>query len=169
MELFEAVRTRRSVRRFAGENVDKTDIEKILRAGMQAPSAKNYRPWQFIVIDKKEILRKVREFHPHAEMLNEAALGIFVCGDLTLDPSVEYCALDCAAASENMLLASHALGLGAVWVGIYPRKDRMEGAKLLLKLPDTIVPISLIVIGKPEETPHPVDRYMEDRVKYNTW
>lgn len=169
MELFEALSARRSIRRFAGKEIDPADIEKIIRAGMQAPSAKNYRPWQFVVVNKKEILRKVREYHPHAEMLNEAPLGIFVCGDLTIDSSVEYCALDCAAASQNMLLAAEALNLGAVWVGIYPRKDRMEGTKMLLKLPDTVVPISLIVIGQPEETPHPVDRFLPERIKYNTW
>ncbi len=169
MDLFEAVNTRRSIRRFTGEEVTKADLEKILRAGMQAPSAKNYRPWHFIVVDKKEILGKVKEYHPYSDMLETAPLAVFVCGDMTLELSQEYCAVDCAAASENMLLAARAIGLGAVWMGIYPRKDRMEGTKLLLNLPDYIVPVSCIAIGHPDEEKKAVDRFLPNRIKYNGW
>ena len=169
METLKAISTRRSIRKFLSQQVSEDLIESILQAGMQAPSARNYQPWQFIVTTEREILDKIPKVHPYAEMMYQATLAILVCGDLKLEKSIEYCALNCAAATQNMLLAAHDLGLGAVWLGVYPREERMAGLKNLFILPDHIIPISLISCGYPAEDIAPEDRFKPQRIHQNQW
>ena len=168
-ECVDVICSRRSIRRFTSETISSSDLKILLKAGMQAPSARNTQSWQFVVINQRENLIRIAEFHPYAGMLNHAPVAIAVCADLSLEPNLEYGALNCAAATENILLAAHAIGLGAVWLGIYPRKQRMTDLKDLLNLPDQIVPIALIALGHPEEKKDPEDRYRSDRIHYNQW
>jgi nitroreductase len=169
MDTLEAIRTRRSVRRYEDRAVPKELVEKLLAAAMAAPSARNAQPWQFVVIDDRAVLAEVARINPNAQMAGHAPLGILVCGDLSLELSPGYWVVDCAAAVENMLLAAHALGLGAVWTGVYPRQERMDGLRRLVKLPDNVIAHSLVVLGYPTEQPPPRDAFRADRIHRNGW
>ena len=164
MDALEAIFSRRSVRRYQDRPVPEELERKLLAAGMNAPSARNQQPWQFVVIDDRALLTEIGEINPNAKMAQQAPLAILVCGDLGLEKSAGYWVVDCAAAVENILLAAHALGLGAVWTGVYPRQERMDGLRRLVGLPEAIMPHSLIVVGYPAEQPPPQDRYLADRV-----
>ena len=120
METIEAILTRRSVRDFKTDPVSKEDLMDLLKAGMQAPSARNKQPWHFIVIDDPDVLHAIPEFHPYSKMLLQAPLAILVCSDRSLESKRASWLQDCSAATQNILLAAHAKGLGAVWLGIFP-------------------------------------------------
>jgi nitroreductase len=169
MDAIEALLTRRSIRKYAPNPVSDTVVKQLLQAAMSAPSAGNEQPWQFIVITERNIMEEIARFHPYAAMLREAPLAILVCGDLDLQQFKGNWVLDCSAATQNLLLAAHALGLGAVWVGVYPETERMEDLKKLLHLPQQIIPLSLVPVGYPAESPPPEDRYDTTRVRYNRW
>jgi len=169
METLKAISTRHSIRKFTSQKVSEELIETILRAGMQAPSARNFQPWQFILTTDRKILDKIPKVHPYAEMMYQATLAILVCGDLNLEKSVEYCAVNCSAATQNMLLAAHDCGLGAVWLGIYPREERIIGLKNLFNIPDDIIPISLIACGYGDEELATEDRFKQNRIHKNKW
>lgn len=169
MDAFTALVTRRSIRKYADRPVSDDELEKILTAAMLAPSAVNKQPWHFLVIDDAEILSEIPEIHPNAKMATGAPCAILVCGDLELAHGPGYLPQDCAAATENILLAAHALGLGGVWCGIYSRPDRESGFRSLFSLPDTIVPFGLVVLGYPAEKRPQPDRYQPDRVHRNAW
>ena len=169
MEIFEALISRRSIRQFTAEPVRRQLSDKLLQAAMQAPSAHNSQSWQFVVIDDHDILVRIARFHPYASMLNHAPLAITVCGDRHIEKSVEYLALNCAAATQNILLAAHGLDLGAVWLGIYPRPERMKKLAELLALPESIVPVSLTAIGYPAVKKPAENRYNKNRIHTNVW
>jgi nitroreductase len=169
MEVFDALMSRRSVRDYRSEPVSDEDIEKLLRAGMQAPSAKNERPWHFIVIDDPEILHKIPEFHRNAQMLKNAPLAILVCSDRKLESKRATWIQDCSAATENILLAAHGMGLGGVWLGVFPDAVRVHGLTDLLDLPKDVRPVSLVAVGHPALTPEPVNRFDRRRIHINKW
>ena len=169
METYKTILTRRSIRKFTGAPIEINILERLLNAGMYAPSARNTQSWHFILITDKEIMNKIPEVHPHAKMCYEAAAVIVVCGDLDIEPSAEYNAINCSAATENILLAAHELGIGSVWLGVYPRPDRVEGATKLLDLPSNIVPVSMIALGYPGEAKEMPDRFLKERIHYNKW
>ena len=169
MEALEAILTRRSVRQYQTTPVPEELVQTLLAAAMSAPSARNSQPWRFVVIDDREVLGQVPAINPYAEMARRAPLAILICADPSLEKSPGYWMLDCAAAAQNMLLAAHGLGLGAVWCGVYPRQPRIEGFRRLLGIPEEIVPHSLIVLGYPAES-HPREgRFQPDRVYHNRW
>ncbi len=167
MDALEAIRTRRSIRKFQPREVPRELIRVLLEAAMLAPSARNAQPWQFVVIDDRKMLSEYGTKHPNAEMAKEAPLGILVCGDLRLELSPGYWPVDCAAAVQNLLLAAHALGLGAVWTGVYPREDRMNTLRQMCRLPEPVIPHTLVLIGYPAESPPMPDRFHADRIYLN--
>ena len=169
MDTLEAIFTRRSVRDFRHDPLEEEDIRDLLKAGMQAPSAKNEQPWHFILIDDPTLLHAIPEFHPYAEMLRDAPLAILVCSDRKLETKRASWLQDCSAATQNILLAAHTKGLGAVWLGIFPDADRVKGIQVLLSIPDDVRPVSLVALGHPRSIPAPEDRYKEDRVHKNKW
>jgi nitroreductase len=169
MDTIEAIMTRRSIRKYTDNRVPAEAVEQLLRAGMAAPSAANEQPWHFVVITERKTLVQVPAFHPHSHMLKEAALAILVCNDSVLELNKGRGVLDCSAATENILLAAHDLGLGAVWVGIYPVEERMNGMRKLLNMPTRIIPISLVSIGYPDERTRMEDRFKPERVHYERW
>ena len=170
MELYEGLITRRSVRKYTGDKISQDAINKIINAGMYAPSARNTRPWHFIVIDDKNAFEKIMAFHPAAAMLSQASHAIAVCGDEELQNGPGYYVMDCSAALENMLLAAHALGVGAVWVGIHPKPDRIEALSALLELPPHVKPVAVISLGIPAEATEAVpERYEPEKIRYNRW
>lgn len=169
MPALDAIKTRRSVRRFTSEPVAAELVDAILACGMQAPSACNEQPWQFVILRDRALLAKVGGINPYAAYAKDAPLAILVAGDTRLEKCPGYWVEDCSACAENMLLAAHALGLGAVWTGIYPLPERMTGFQKLCALPDAVVPLALLVLGHPAETPAPQDRFRPDRVHRDHW
>lgn len=169
MNTLEAILTRRSIRRYKDQPVEKEKIDKILKAAMYAPSSHNSQPWHFIVIDNKEILNKIADVHPYAKMCRESPVGILICGDREIENLEGYIALNCAVAAENILLAAHELDLGSVWIAVYPRQERIKIFKELFNLPDTILPIAMIAIGYPDEKKNQPERFKPERIHYNSW
>jgi nitroreductase len=169
MDTLEAIYSRRSVRKFESRAVPEELIEKLLKAAMNAPTARNAQAWHFIVIDDRAKLAEYAAANPNAAMAKDAPLGILVCGDLQLEKSPGYWVVDCSAAVENMLLAAHAMGLGAVWTGVYPREERMDFLHKQFGLPDEVKAHSLVVVGYPAEHPAPQSHFRPDRVRKNHW
>jgi nitroreductase len=169
MDTLEAIFSRRSVRIYTAKPVSHQVLHDVLKAAMSAPSAGNERPWHFIVLTDRAVLDEIPKFHPYSAMLKHAQVAILVCGELTLERHAGYWVLDCAAATQNMLLAAHAKGLGAVWCGIYPTEDRIRNLRRLLKLPEHVVPFSLVPLGFPAETKEVHDRFDRLRVHENRW
>ena len=169
MDALEAIYGRRSIRQYTAEAVSEKLLEKLLKAAMSAPSAGNEQPWHFVVIDDRQMLNDITMVHPYAEMLKQAPLAILVCGDPDLEKHPGNWVIDCSAAVENILIAAHALGLGTVWLGVYPRTDRMAGISRLAALPDRILPLALIAVGYSAEQKTPSDRYQLSRIHRNQW
>ncbi len=169
MDIFEALHTRRSIRKFTQQDVSEELINKILAAAMMAPSAGNQQPWQFIVITDDAQKKKIATVHPYVHMVLDAPLSVLVCGDLTKEKYEGYWPQDCSAAMENMLLAVHGVGLGAVWTGIYPMEERVERFKDICKLPEHVIPLGLAIIGWPNHAPHAGERFNPQRIHHNVW
>ena len=162
------IMTRTSIRQYTNEPVSKADIETMLRAGMAAPTAVNKQPWHFVVVTDKAKLKDLAG--GRGGMLEKCAVAIVVCGNMEKalpGKAQEYWIQDCSAATENILLAANALGLGAVWTGGHPMADRVANISKALKLPVTIVPLCTIVIGHPAEQPKPKDKWKPENVSYN--
>jgi len=169
MDAIEAIMSRRSVRSYTDEPVSDEAVELLLRAAMNAPSARNQQPWEFVVIRDRAVLAEVPKAHPYAQMVPSAQVAIVVCADMRRVVSEGFWIQDCAAATENILIAANALGLGAVWLGVYPRDARVDGLRRLLGLPGHIVPFSLIPVGHPAERPPKVDRFDTSRIHRDRW
>lgn len=169
MDVFEAIYSRRSIRKYEDKPVSEELVKEMLGAAMMAPSAGNAQPWQFVVVDDREKLDAVPDINQYAAMSKNAPLGILVCGDLSLEKYAGYWVQDCSAAIQNLLLAAHAKGLGAVWTGIHPIEERVEGFKKLFNLPEQVIPLGFMVIGWPAQESKKKDRYKEERVHRNNW
>jgi len=164
-----AIRARRSIRRFTSEPVSDDALKALLEAAMSAPSAGNQQPWEFVVIKDRAILDEIPNVHPYAQMCRQAPAAIIVCGDLERDTHRGFWVQDCAAATQNILIAAADMGLGSVWCGVHPREDRVSGLRNLLGLPDHIMPLALIPIGHPDEKKPPSDRFDPARIHYDKW
>jgi nitroreductase len=169
MDAMECLLTRRSIRKYTGERIPDEQLRAILHAGFSAPTAMNTRPWHFVVIRDAETLETIAQAHPYAKMLPRAGCGILACGDTGRNPTEGYLAEDCSAAIENMLLAAHALGLGAVWLGIYPRAERVAALRKILDIPGNVLPVGLMAVGVPAEEKDAPDRYDGDMVHFEKW
>lgn len=169
MELFEAIFNRRSIRRYSAKKVENELLEKIIEAGMYAPSAVNKQPWHFVVFRNKQLIQSIINIHPNASMLQKASAGILICFDTKLQHDEGYGPVDCSAATQNMLLAAHGLNLGACWIGIYPRKPRIEALHELFKLPEHVIPFAVISVGFSEEVKSKPDRFIRSRIHYESW
>lgn len=169
MDIFEALFTRRSIRKFTSEDVSDADLEIMLRAAMAAPSAHNRQPWHFVVVRDKTLLAEIANRHPYAKMAAEAPLAIVVCADPAEAKEPRYWQQDSTAALENMLLAARGKNIGTVWCGMHPLEDRVEPIRQLLKIPANINILALVVAGHPAQPFGEADRYREDRVHHNGW
>ncbi len=160
--------TRRSVRNFLDKEVEQDKIDKLLRAAMQAPSAGNQQPWEFVVVTGRENLDKLSEFNPYAGSLKLATLGIIVMGSTLRMKMPDYWQQDLGAATQNILLQATEMGLGSVWYGCAPEKDRIQWVQEFCELDATLLPYSVIGLGYPkdDEANKFVDRFEADRVHY---
>lgn len=163
------IHARRSIRKYTAEPVSEADVTEILEAAMAAPSAGNEQPWHFVVVRDRQLLEAIPTFHPHARMALEASVGILVCGDPSLEKHPGFWVQDCAAATENLLLAAVTKGLGCVWCGVYPRMDRVEGFIRLLGIPPQVIPFAFVPIGHPAESKPPARRHLAERVHRERW
>ena len=161
--------TRRSIRKFTDKPVTEEQIESILRAAMASPSGYNLQSWEFLVIKDRKILNQVNEIHPYAKMALESPVAIVVCCDTSEEKRKDFWIQDCSAASQNILLAAHALGLGAVWCGIYPIEELIKAFQKLLKMPSDVYPVNIIPIGHPAEEKEPSERYNEEKIHIDKW
>lgn len=166
------IMTRTSIRAYQDKPVEQERVEALLRAAMAAPTARNMQPWKFIVVTDKELLQQIADTINTMTMAAHAPLAIVVCGDLNEALPGEgngYWVQDASAATENLLLAAHAMGLGAVWCGVYPKSERVAFISRLLELPASIVPLNVIPIGYPAESPNPKDKWKPEKIHLNKW
>ncbi len=171
-ETLKTIFNRKSVRAYKEGAVPKEQLELIVRAGMAAPTAVDKRPWEFIVITDKALLKKLADVLPYAKMAEKAGAAILVAGDLERQHGGRdsvYWIMDCSAAIENILLAVESLGLGAVWTAIYPNQDRIEPVRQIIKMPSHIMPLALIPIGIPTGVEKPKDKWNPKQVHWNGW
>ncbi len=166
-ELIDTIYSRRSIRRYTEEPVSEEQIKTLLEAAMAAPSASNRKPWHFVVVTERETLGRLAEAHKYAKMLHEAPVCISVCGDQSV--SGRFWVQDCSAATENLLIAATALGLGAVWCGVYPSQERVEAISKILGIEAPVVPLNIIAVGHPAEEKEPRTQYDEGRVHIEKW
>ena len=169
--VIENIMTRTSIRQFTSQPVSKDTLDIIVKAGMAAPSAMNKQPWAFVVVTEREMLDSLNAKHPYAN-LKTATAAIIVCGNMekTIEGAGrEYWVQDCSAATENILLAAHGLGLGAVWCGVYPVEERIADVSGVLGLPETIIPLNIVTMGYPAENPEPKDKFNADNIHYQKW
>lgn len=169
MDTLTAIHTRRSIREYEDKDVPEELVLELVKAAMASPSARNQQPWEFVVITDPDLRKEIPAVCPFAQMIVDAPLAILVCGNLKIETAQGYWVIDCAAATQNLLLAAHALGLGAVWTGVYPREERMDGLTTLLDLPEYILPHSLVVLGFPAEQPPQQVRFYPERIHINGW
>ena len=169
METLKAIMTRRSVRSYSGKKVTRTQVKKLLEAAMNAPSACNQQAWQFVVITDRKMMLGITKIHPYAQMLKTAACAIVVCGDPQAEVCQGYWIQDCAAATQNILLAAHSLGLGAVWLGVHPREQRVRDVRKLLGIPTKVVPLCIVSVGYPAKKVKPARRYSQRKVHQEQW
>jgi nitroreductase len=170
-DAFSVIHGRKSVRSFTGQSVGKDALDKIIRAGMAAPTAVNKQPWAFVVIIDRKTLDTLAAGLPYAKMLDKAGAAIIVCAipEKAYEKSLELAVIDSTCASENILLAAEALGLGAVWTAAYPYKDRMDVARKVLNIPQDIIPLNVIPIGHPAGTDKPKDKYNSENIHWEKW
>jgi nitroreductase len=170
-ETLNTIYSRRSVRSFTVAKISWDSLIKILRAGMAAPSAVNIQPWSFVVVTKRETLDELCARLPYAKMLDKAGAAIVVCGIPDKDEvfSKDYWIMDCSAATENILLACHALGLGAVWTAVHVDKERIANVRKILNIPENVIPLNVIPIGVPKETGKALDKFKEENIHWEQW
>ncbi len=169
VDAIEAILSRRSIRKYRSESVSADAVTTILQCAMAAPSAVDQQPWRFVLINEREVLDGCARIHPYAQMLKQASLAVLVCGDTSSLASPGYWPQDCAASTQNMLLAAHALGLGTCWCGVYPNEQRVAAFRKFLGIPDHVVPFSIVAVGHASEAKPPADRYDESLVHINRW
>ena len=157
---------RKSVRTYLNKGVEKEKIDLLLRAGMAAPSGKDVRPWEFVVVSDRAKLDSMAAALPYAKMLTQARNAIIVCGDSVKS---SYWYLDCSAVTQNILLAAEAIGLGAVWTATYPYADRMEVVKKYTGIPEQINSLCVIPVGYPAMPHSPKDKWDASKVHMNKW
>lgn len=169
-DFYAGILTRTSVRKYTSAQVTPEQVDSLLKAAMSAPTAVNKQPWQFVVVNDRAMLDSIAAEFPNIHMAASAPLAVVVCGDMHLALEGEgqsYWIQDCSAATENMLLAAHSMGLGAVWCGIYPIADRVSKLSAMLSLPDYITPLCVVPVGYPEGDTHPKDKYLPEKIHYN--
>ena len=171
-ETTKTIFSRKSVRNYVETTLSQETLEFLVRAGMAAPSAMDRRPWEFIIINDKNVVKKLNDALPHAKMAEKAGQAIVVAGNIEKQAGgkdATFWIMDCSAAAENILLAAESLGLGAVWTAVYPAADRLKPVVEILGLPSNIVPLAFIPVGKPAGSDKPKDKFDKEKIHWNHW
>jgi nitroreductase len=169
MDALEAIMSRRSVRQFTDQPVTDEQLDAVMRAAMAAPSASNGQSWRFVTVRDRERLDRLASATTFAKPLRGAPVGIVVCADRLQLKYPGFWVIDCSAAIQNLLLAAHATGLGAVWIGVHPIAPFRRAVRKIIEAPPTVVPHSMIALGHPEKLPESVDRFHPDWVHSEKW
>ncbi len=169
MDLFEAIFTRRSIRKFSDKSIDDASVKKMLEAAMVAPSAGNSKPWRFIVVRNKDSFATIAKHNPYAQMAVNSSVCIVVCADLSAEKYPGYWQQDCSAAIQNMLLAARGLGIGTVWTGVYPDEARIKAFKSYFELPKQAEVLGIVVCGYPITDFTPRDNYEKEHIFSEKW
>ncbi len=169
MDALSCLRTRRSIRRYTEEPVTDEELRTLLDAAFCAPSACNFRPCDFVVVRSQQTREALADASVYAKMLPNAPLLLVVCGDTQKQALRELLVNDVSAAVENILLAAHAIGLGAVWLGVHIGEGWYDALRSELNLPEHVLPLAGIAIGHPAETRTIPERYVESRVHQERW
>ena len=169
MKVMEAILKRRSIRQFTNQPIAKDDLTTLLRAAMMAPTARNCQEWEFVVVRDKNTFKEMMHVHPYAKMLEQAACAIIVCSNTQREHAPGYWMADCGAATQNILLAATSLGIGSVWLGVYPNEERMNGLAQILGLPDYVKPLNIIALGYPAEKKEDLDRFDPAKIHVEKW
>ncbi len=169
METLKAILTRRSIRKYSHDQIPEEYLDILIKAAMHAPSARNRQPWHFIIVSDRQLLDRLGDINTSWKMLKEASHSIVVCGDKEIEDTVSFIIQDCAAATQNILLAAHDLNIGTVWLGVHPREERLVPLKQILQIPNQILPVSMISLGKPDESREQPDRFLVERIHFDKW
>jgi nitroreductase len=170
-DTLKVIHQRKSVRHFTGAQVSKADLETIVRAGMAAPTAVNMQPWSFVIVSERKKLDELAAVLPYAKMLGKAGAAIIVCAEpkKAFEQKEEFAVIDASLASENILLAIEALGLGGLWTAAYPDSERVKAVRDLLKIPNDIIPLNVIPVGVPTGEDKPKDKYKKEKIHWEKW
>jgi nitroreductase len=170
-DVLTVIHSRKSVRQFTDEKVGRDRLEILVRAGMAAPTAMNRQPWAFIAIDSRDVLNELAEQLGGNKILKNAQAAVIVCGDLTkaVTSLPDYWIQDCSAAAQNILLAAEGTGLGAVWIGIFPREERVNAVKMVTQLPEHLIPLNVIAIGFPTGAEQPKNKWKPENLFWNVY
>ncbi|MBO4711618.1 nitroreductase family protein [bacterium] len=171
-ETTKTIFNRKSVRNYVETTITPETLEFLVKAGMAAPTAMDRRPWEFIVVNDKNTLKKLNDALPYAKMAEKAGYAIVVAGNIEKQAGGKdsnFWIMDCSAAAENILLAAESLGLGAVWTAVYPSAERMKPVTEILGLPANIIPLAFIPVGKPTGSDKPKDKFDKTRIHWNHW
>ena len=166
-QTLQTIFNRKSVRKYTERPVEKEKLEMLVRAGMAAPSSRDRRPWEFVIVTDRDLLDTMGDGLPLARMLKDTKQAIIVCGD-TLKSNKAWM-LDCSTAAQNILLAAESMGLGAVWTAAYPYPERMQVVRDALQLPEHIIPLTVIPLGYPTGQEKPKNKFNEQQIHYNKW
>ncbi len=170
METLKAIFKRRSVRKYKDMPVEEQKIREVLRTAMAAPTARNVQDWEFLVINTLEGRQKIMDAHPYASMLKTAPVAVIVCSNRVREEGAQgYGPINCAAAIQTMLLAATDMGLGSVWLGVFPRPERVMALKEAFALPEDITPIGIAVFGYADEEIGPSERYDKEKIHWEKW
>lgn len=165
------IMSRTSVRQFSAQPVDADTLDLLVKAGMAAPTAMNKQPWDFVIVTERAVLDSLMAVHPYSNLATATA-AIIVCGNMQKaieGPGRDFWIQDCSAATENILLAAHACGLGAVWCGVYPEPERIKGVSRVLGLPGYALPLNVISLGHPAAPSAPKDKFTPANIHRNRW
>lgn len=171
METLKAIFKRRSIRRYENKPLEREKLETILKAAMSSPTARNVQDWEFLVVESPAGRAKIMDNHPYAQMLDTAPVAVIVCSNLARErvAAPGYFGVNCAAAIQTMMISATDMGLGSVWLGVYPREERILAIKKAFNLPEDIVPVGIVVLGYGAESKEPEDRYDEGKVHFEQW
>lgn len=164
-----AIYNRRSIRKYKDQSVEGDKVTELLRMAMYAPTGRNTQLWEFVVVDDKNLLAKFQSVHPYATALTQAPVMLLVCANLDKNPIPYYYMGDCGAATQNILLGAHDMGLGTCWLGIAPSQERIDGVKAIFDLPEHIIPFCAIALGYPDEEREQPERFDPQKIHYNGW
>lgn len=166
-EVINNIMARKSVRSFTGKTVEQQKTDMLVKAAMAAPSGRDKRPWEIIVVNDKEILNKLAKELPSGRIIGGAPMAIIIAGDVSI--SSDLWIMDCSAAAQNLLLTAQALGLGAVWTAAYPSDKNVKAVQKALSLPENVIPLTVIPVGYPKGDTKAKDKFDKKKIHYNKW
>lgn len=167
--LVEAIKNRKSIRKYTDQVVTDEQINTLLEAAMCAPSAHNKQPWEFCVISDRGLLDEIAEKHKYGKMMSMVNKAIVVLGNTDVSNKTEFIYCDCSAATQNMLIQATAMNLGTVWCAIAPSEELKELFSNLLELPSNILPVAIVAVGYHEDTKGPMDKFKQEKIHYNKY